>query len=210
MRLNNIFSTATVVAVLLSISAPLHAAGSSSRGSGTDPNAQPPAQTQTTQSCFDARQWDPDINKYVRFSEKVNGVWDPQLKRCIRPDKAGYLQSSILEDAVRELAYFGRLTDAQTVLSQMDADSDFALTYWGFTHRKLGQIDEANAYYQAAIEKNPDNILARSYMGQGFVEAGDYLAAREQLLSIRARGGQNTWAEASLLAAIETGTGYSY
>jgi tetratricopeptide (TPR) repeat protein len=170
----------------------------------------PPAKTETTQDCFTERQWDPEISKYVRYDTKVNGVWDPRLKRCIRPDKAGYLKSDLLQDAVRELAYAGRNTEAQIVLRQMDQSSDFAMTYWGFTHRKLGNVAASDAYYAAAIEKNPDNILARSYMGQGLVAQGDIAAAFLQLQEIRARDGKGTWAEASLVKAIATGATYNY
>ena len=207
MKTLNFFSTLACAGALVISAQAVFAAGGGSSNSGT---TIAPSQTETTKDCFDTRQWDPEANTYVRFSQKVNGVWDPQLRRCIRPDKAGYLKSEILEDAVRELAYFDRNDDAQKVLAQMDQDSDFVMTYWGFTHRKLGNRDQANAFYQAAITKNPDNILARSYMGQGFVAEGDYVAARAQLLDIRARGGTGTWAEVSLLKAIETGTGYNY
>ena len=176
---------------------------------GGDNNA-PPAKTETSQSCFSEQQWDPEINRFVKYTKKVNGVWDPQLKKCIRPDKAGYLKSDLLQDAVRELAYAGRNTEAQMVLSQMDQDSDFALTYWGFTHRQLGNLETAARFYNAALAQNPDNILARSYMAQGMVLAGDFVGARRQLGEIRARGGAHTWAEAALVKAIETGTTYSY
>jgi len=61
-----------------------------------------------------------------------------------------------------------------------------------------------------ALVQNPDNILARSCMGQGFVEIGDLVAAKVQLTEIRPRGGRNTWAEFSLAQAIRSGVGYSY
>ncbi|MFK7765498.1 MAG: hypothetical protein AB8B62_19700 [Roseobacter sp.] len=193
-----------VLALVMSLQHPAFAAG------GGGDSTSPPKQTQTTQDCFAERQWDPEIQRYVRYAEKVNGVWDPKLRRCIRPDKAGYLQSNLLEDAVRELAYAGRLAEAQLVLAQMDASSDFVLTYWGFTHRKQGDQLLADRFYSAALSKNPDNLLTRSYMGQGLVVQGDFIGARDQLLEIRARGGEGTWAEFALLGAIETGTGYDY
>ena len=59
-----------------------------------------------------------------------------------------------------------------------DQSSDRVLTYRGFLERKQGQIDQANRYYQLAIQTNPNNLLARSYMAQGFVESGDLSAAR--------------------------------
>lgn len=171
----------------------------------------PPKQTQTTKDCFQARQWDKAQGKYVRFSQPVNGVWDASIQKCVRPDQSGYLGEDILYDAVRELAYAGRFDAARQVLDQMpDQDSDRVLTYRGFTERKLGNLELANVFYQRAIDANPDNILARSYMGQGLVAAGDQVAALMQLREIQARGGKGTWAEASLAEAIRSGTTYNY
>ncbi|MEO0389340.1 MAG: hypothetical protein AAF218_00215 [Pseudomonadota bacterium] len=171
----------------------------------------PPAQTQTTKDCNSARQWDPAQGKYVRFSQPVNGVWDASIGKCVRPDRSGYLGEDILYDAVRELAYAGRFDAAREVLDQMpDQSSDLVLTYRGFTERKLGNLELANVFYQQAIDANPDNILARSYMGQGLVEAGDKVAALTQLREIQARGGAGSWAEQSLAEAIRSGTTYNY
>lgn len=177
---------------------------------GSDSTAKPKA-TETTQNCFKARQWDPETKAYVRFSQKVNGVWDASLKKCVRPDKTSHLDSDTLYKAVRELAYAGRFGEVQQVLDQMpDQLDDRVLTYRGFTARKLGDLELADVYYEQALTQNPDNILARSYMGQGKVAAGDKVAAVSQLREIQARGGEGTWAEASLRSAIETGTTYSY
>jgi len=112
---------------------------------------------------------------------------------------------------VRELAYAGRYLDAQGVLRAMpDQTDDRVLTYWGFTHRKLGNLELANAFYEDAIARNPDNILARSYMGQGFVAEGRVDDAIAQWREIKARGGADSWAEVSLRDAIRTGITYSY
>ncbi len=194
------------VALALAAPAPGFAAG----GGGDDNDRSPPTRTQTTQNCFGERQWDPETRRYVRFTQPVNGVWDPNARRCIRPDKAGYLDSNLLGEAVRELAYAGRYSEAQEVLAQMDQSDGLVLTYWGFTHRKLGDLTTANAHYLRAIELDPGNLLARSYMGQGYVADGDHAGARAQLREIRARGGRETWAEFSLRNAIRTGTTYNY
>ena len=176
-----------------------------------DDNSSKPKATETTQNCFKARQWDPETNKFVRFSEPVNGVWDADIRKCVRPDKTSYLDNDTLYRAVRELAYAGRYQEAIQVLDQMpDQASDEVMTYRGFTARKMGKAAEAEAYYRQAIAINPDNILARSYMGQGYVTAGDTVAALQQLREIEARGGKGTWAEASLRSAIESGTTYNY
>ncbi|MCY4334529.1 MAG: hypothetical protein OXC60_07615, partial [Litoreibacter sp.] len=61
-----------------------------------------------------------------------------------------------------------------------------------------------------ALEADADNLLARSYLGQGLVVVGDRAGAKLQLTEIRARGGRNTWAEFALKSAIATGVGSNY
>jgi hypothetical protein len=66
------------------------------------------------------------------------------------------------------------------------------------------------AYYQAALTVDPANILARSYMGQGFVTLGQTELAQAELSEIRKLGGGGTWAEHALAQALRSGTTYSY
>lgn len=159
-------------------------------GGGT--TTTPPTTTQTTKTC------------------KGVQVWDPSQQKCVNP-RGSALDQDTLYGAVRELAYAGRLRDAQAVLAAMaDQEDDRVLTYWGFTHRKLGDRDLGMHYYRKAIARNPDNLLARSYMGQGHVEEGETAAAVTQWREIKARGGEGSWAEVSLREAIRTGSTYSY
>ncbi|EBA16327.1 hypothetical protein RSK20926_21415 [Roseobacter sp. SK209-2-6] len=152
----------------------------------------PPKPTETTKTC------------------KGKRVWDETKKRCVRPKQSSLNQQELLQ-AARELAYADRQEDAQAVLAALsEQDSPMALTYWGFTNRKLGNHALATRYYQRAIASDPNNFLARSYMGQGFVEKGQYGLALAQWKEIRARGGTGSWAEASLRKALETGVTYSY
>jgi tetratricopeptide (TPR) repeat protein len=151
-----------------------------------------PKPTQTTKEC------------------KTGKVWSDKKKRCVNPENSG-LSDDALYHAVRELAYSGRLEEAQRVLAAMpDQSDDRVLTYWGFTHRKLGNVELGMTYYQKALAANPDNHLVRSYKGQAHVEAGDLVLARAELLQIRNRGGSGTWAEQSLRTAIKTGATYNF
>lgn len=137
-------------------------------------------------------------------------IWDPETRKCVAPQEAS-LSDDARYAAVRRLAYEGRLVEAQAVLATMtDQTEDRVLTYWGFTHGRSGDLATALRYYRAALVRNPDNILARSYMGQALVAAGRSGAARRQLAEIRARGGAGGWAERSLATALETGRGYDY
>ncbi|MFD1158536.1 tetratricopeptide repeat protein [Roseovarius aestuarii] len=151
-----------------------------------------PKPSETTKSCVDGK------------------VWDRNSKSCVSASNSA-LDDDTLYGAVREFAYAGQYDNAQAVLAAMsDQHDDRVLTYWGFTHRKKGDFETGMAFYRKAIAQNPDNILARSYMGQALVEQGDLVGARRQLKSIQASGGVGSWAETSLHQAISTGATYSY
>ncbi len=187
--MRNFTLTATLSATLLALPL-LGLPGPGFAAGGDDWN--PPKPTDTTKTCRGKR------------------VWDAEKGRCVRPKQSSLNQDELF-DAARELAYAGRIIDAQAVLAAIpDQADDRVLTYWGFTQRKLGNLPLANAFYEQAIAQNPDNLLARSYMGQGFVEEGQFGLALAQWQQIRARGGAGTWPETSLRRALETGATSSY
>lgn len=158
---------------------------------GSD-SATPPATTETTKDC------------------KKTEVWDDKTKKCVAA-QSGALDNDTLYDAAREIAYAGRPDDALVVLSAMtEGNTDRVLTYKGFANRKAGRVKEGMYYYQAALAKNPDNLLARSYMGQALVQQGKFDLAAVQLDEIVARGGAGGWPEQSLRKALTTGQTFSY
>ncbi|GFE52341.1 hypothetical protein So717_40940 [Roseobacter cerasinus] len=136
-------------------------------------------------------------------------VYDKKTKTCVDAQESN-LKTDEIYLTVRQLAYAGRYDDAQTLTQALPEGHLGRLTYMGFTHRKLGNLELANVFYEQAIAENPHNILARSYMGQGLVEAGDMVGAVAQLRAIRAHGGAGTWSETALQNAIATGTTYNY
>lgn len=151
-----------------------------------------PSETQTTVVC------------------KKGKIWNKKKGKCLAPKKSSFNDNDRYK-AVRELAYAERYDDALTVLASMtDQNESRVLTYYGFVNRKTGRIEKGMEYYKLAIVADPDNLLVRSYMGQGYVQQGDLPKARIQLAQIRIRGGANTWPEQSLASAIKTGKGYSY
>lgn len=136
-------------------------------------------------------------------------VYDKKTKTCVNAEESN-LDVDGLYDNVRQLAYAGRYEEAQVLLAKMPAQDDRTMTYLGFTNRKMGHDDIAMDYYKQALRVNPANVLARSYMGQGFVEQGQMAQAMDQLRQIRVHGGSGTWAEASLRKAIATGQTFNY
>lgn len=151
-----------------------------------------PTKTETTTECAEGMVWDADAGK------------------CVAP-KESSLTDDELYDAARELAYAGRYGDTLDVLAAMsDQSDDRVLTYRGFVARNMGDLAEGEAFYRAALDKNPDNLLARSYMGQGYVVEGRVDEAYAQLVEINARGGEGSWPARALETAIRTGVTTNY
>ncbi|MCD2173762.1 tetratricopeptide repeat protein [Rhizobium sp. C4] len=158
-------------------------------GSETD-QTKPPAKTETSTKCKDGE------------------VWDKEKKACVNPKKSS-LDDDTLYQAARELAYAGQYRNALTVLSAMKNQNEpRVLNYKGYANRKAGNVKVGMNYYQQALAKDPNFILARSYMGMAYVEQGNMKEANHQLIEIRERGGSNTWAYNALKQTIASKTHY--
>ncbi|MFY0661379.1 MAG: tetratricopeptide repeat protein [Shimia sp.] len=137
-------------------------------------------------------------------------VFSESKGKCVPQQDSSLTDEDRIEE-LRALAYAGRTSEAQALLASLsDQTSDQALTYWGFTHRKLGNVDAGLIFYDKALKQNPNNLLARSYLGQAHVETGRLDLARGQLQEIRDRGGDGGWPEVALSEAIRTGTTFNY
>jgi len=133
---------------------------------------------------------------------KKGQVYDKRSKSCLDA-KSELFDDDTIYAAARELAYDGQYRNAQLVLAAADNQNDpRILNYYGFTNRKQGKMKTAMSYYTAALKADPDYILARSYMGQGFLADGNRMAAKAQLAEIKSRGGADSWAYASLSKAL--------
>ncbi len=152
----------------------------------------PPEPTETTTTCTDGQ------------------VWDTETRTCVDAE------SRLIDDdtryaAAREFAYAGQFAAAGSALDAMsEGDTDRVLTYRGFLARKSGDMDTARIHYMAAIRANPDNLLARSYMGMVLVLIGERDAAQRQLAEIRSRGGAGGWPEQALAQALAGGENLDY
>jgi Flp pilus assembly protein TadD len=124
-------------------------------------------------------------------------------------------QSSLPEDVLQrsacELAYAGRSDDALALLARSgDPQSSEVLTLTAFAHGRAGRIDTALPIYESALAANPDNLLARAYMGLALIAAGRGEDAERQLAEIRARGGADGWPDRALARGIEAGVPVGY
>ena len=117
----------------------------------------------------------------------------PETKKCAR-ETSGLIQElpavgwadtdpAFVEAAV--LAHSARYDQAIAAFNALGRPDDpYVLNYLGFSHRKLGQVESALAYYHKALSIQPDYIRAREYLGEGYVALGRIDEAREQLALI--------------------------
>lgn len=134
-------------------------------------------------------------------------VYDEASKSCV--DQKSELNDDTIYNAARQFAYAGKYDDALKMLKRAKNQNDTRiLTYYGYTNRKLGNVDVAFDYYNRAIAVDANNLLARSYMGQGLVQQGKLEEARAQLVEIRDRGGKGTYAYDALYEALKSGSTY--
>ncbi|MBL0372028.1 hypothetical protein JJB09_08305 [Rhizobium sp. KVB221] len=134
---------------------------------------------------------------------KNGKVWKESKKKCITPTKASFNDKE-LYDAGEEFAYAGQYENAITTLKLVSNQNDpRVLNYLGYSNRKAGRMDLGMNYYAKALSIDPDFILARSYMGQALLLQGDVEGAKVQLVEIRDRGGQGTYAYQALYDSLK-------
>jgi len=155
-----------------------------------DNTSTPPKKTKTTTQC------------------KNGHVWNAKRNRCVEAKRSD-LGDDILFDAARELAYAGQYENAIKVLGAIkEQQSARVLNYLGYANRKAGRMELGMQYYKRALQADENYLLARSYMGQALVEQGRIEEAKVQLIEIRDRGGENSWAYQALLQSLGGLRGY--
>lgn len=88
------------------------------------------------------------------------------------------------------LAKTGHYDVALDVLRSAKYQADPRIqTMIGFSLRKLGLVDEAMGYYEAALRTDPNRTGTRQYLGEAFLQKGERAKALDQLAEIGKRCG---------------------
>jgi tetratricopeptide (TPR) repeat protein len=126
-------------------------------------------------------------------------------KRCkaqtkhLEDDEAAYARGYAL-------AIAGNYAPALDALRSVGNQADPRVqTMIGFSLRNLGMVDEAIAYYTAALGTNPNLTTTRQYLGEAFLQKGDRAGAEQQLAEIARRCGISCADYKALAAAIARG-----
>ena len=131
------------------------------------------------------------------------GFW---VKKCV-PIESGILPDDELYEQGRQLAKAGEYDKALVVLAAIKNQNDpHVLNYTGYSHRKSGRLEIGITYYRKALAIDPNFVLAREYLGEGYVSAGRIDLAQIELNEIKARAGANSEEYKDLAKVIETAT----
>lgn len=134
---------------------------------------------------------------------KTMMVSGKKVQKCMKP-KVGMLTDDELYDQARLLAkedgeYDWALSLFELVENKQDPK---VLNYMGYSNRKAGRLETGIAFYQQALAIDPNFVLAREYLGEGYVVAGRIDLAKVQLGEIKSRAGVDSEEYKDLFEAI--------
>ena len=117
--------------------------------------------------------------------------------------QSGIISDEDLYQQGRALAKQGQYDWAIDVLALVQNQQDpRVLNYTGYSHRKAGRLEIGITYYNKALAIDPNFVLAREYLGEGYVAAGRKDLAQLQLNEIGNRCGTTCEEYKDLAAAI--------
>ncbi|GAB4231570.1 MAG: tetratricopeptide repeat protein [Methyloligellaceae bacterium] len=132
-------------------------------------------------------------------------VYSESKKKCVK------IHSNLLKDEERykqgwALAKHGYYEKAIEVLKTADQNDPRVLNYLGYSYRKSGDLKTGIRYYKAALAIDPNFVLAREYLGEGYVKAGRLDLAKLELEQIKKICGTTCEEYVELAQVILTGT----
>jgi tetratricopeptide (TPR) repeat protein len=132
--------------------------------------------------------------------KKVGIIW-----KCVKVE-TGILPDEELYQQGRALAKAGEYEWALQVLAAIQNQNDpRVLNYTGYSNRKAGRLEIGITYYRKALAIDPNFVLAREYLGEGYVAAGRIDLAKLELNEIKTRAGTGSEEYQDLSKAIATG-----
>ena len=118
-------------------------------------------------------------------------VYNEAKGKC-EPKTSAVDPQSLFETG-RALAYAGRYDEAIEILRlAYDAKHPGVFNMLGYSHRKQGRLLVALGYYEEALRLDPNHVLTREYLGEAYLQMGDIVSARGQLLEIEKRAGRSS------------------
>ncbi len=129
--------------------------------------------------------------------------WSSSSNKCKKKKNSELNLNDRLYAEGSLLAKTGAYAQAIAVLKRADQQDPHVLNYLGYSYRKSGDLATAIGYYKTALAIDPDFLLAREYLGEGYVKAGRLDLAKLELEQIGKRCGKGCKEYIELAALIE-------
>jgi tetratricopeptide (TPR) repeat protein len=137
--------------------------------------------------------------KGARYSEKKHGcvrtscgtgqVWSSGVEACLDGNSAA-LSDDDFYLAGRDLGQQAHYAEALKLFFRIkNREQARVLGSIGYSTRKLGDIDKGIDYYHQALAIDPGYTKVREYLGEAYLQKGDVVKAKEQLMEIADRCG---------------------
>jgi tetratricopeptide (TPR) repeat protein len=185
-----------ITASLLALGLTLGTSAAFAAGSGSGGGATTTPTTGTTTSPMQLHCKVGEVAVTVRKPGKAPVKACKKVKGEILPDSELFQQGRLL---AKQGQYDWAITVLETVKDQNDPS---VLNYLGYSNRKAGRLDLAITYYAKALAIDPNYVLAREYLGEGYVAAGKLDLAKVQLNEIANRAGTSSEEYIDLAKAI--------
>ena len=91
----------------------------------------------------------------------------------------GYTQA---QDFIKAEKYEEAITALNALNLPADAD---VLNLLGYSHRKLGKVDEGITYYLAALKIDPKHKGVHEYLGEAYLVKSDLASAEKMLVDLK-------------------------
>jgi Flp pilus assembly protein TadD len=105
------------------------------------------------------------------------------------------------EKAIKAQDYKGAIPLLEQVVAKQPKNAD-AFNYLGYAHRKLGEKEKAQTYYETALDIDPNHLGANEYMGELYLEM-DNLQGAEARMAVLDKACRNCVEKRELRDAIE-------
>lgn len=105
------------------------------------------------------------------------------------------------EKAIKAQDYKGAIPLLEQVVAKQPKNAD-AFNYLGYAHRKLGEKEKAQTYYETALDIDPNHLGANEYMGELYLEM-DNLQGAEGRMAVLDKACRNCVEKRELREAID-------
>lgn len=118
-------------------------------------------------------------------------VWNEKTQKCER-QTASKMDDKSLYTEGRDLALAGRYQQALTTLGAVHSPDSMTYTMIGYSWRKMGNYDKAQAFYAKALAADPNNVNTHEYLGEAYAEQHMTNLAKAELEKVRSLAGPNS------------------